>query len=233
MNKLSWVVFKRELVEMKSNKGILFSTIGFIFIWGTMPISAAKNMGNIDSFTNSFLAYLSSSLSVFVAYMFSNIAFINEKRSGTIETTLCTPLTLRELLAGKILGVLMPSYISAFVVSGLLIGFVSYFAGYLILPGIFTMLYIVFVLPVILTAFIGLYGFFQFLLGMKQVQILGIIIMVVLFGFIGISHKALQGGNVITWKFFSLIVLISLGLLSGSMYLVKYISKEKIVTSIE
>lgn len=99
------------------------------------------------------------------ASVISASSFISEKISHTLESLLYTPITMRELLMGKIIGTFIPAYLVslvACVIFGIIMnigGF--YYFGQLIFPNLAWLLIIFWLSPafcllsIILTAFIS------------------------------------------------------------------------------
>jgi ABC-2 type transport system permease protein len=177
--------------------------------------------------------YLSSVLSVYVVFILSSQAFLAEKRYGRIEVLLCTPVTLKIFWFGKILGVLIPAY-----AVGLIAGGIVFAAMGFIIPGPLdvhgpVLLYLLIGLPVLLVAVTGVFGFFQLLLGMKENRIFNLAFFIGIFILLGIAQTMTRAQPVISWGFIGTVMLIAFAVMAVVSYAFRFLSKEKIITTLE
>ncbi|MEA1943851.1 MAG: hypothetical protein U9N07_00655, partial [Euryarchaeota archaeon] len=169
---------------------------------------------------------------IFTAYLFSGKVFFNEKREGNIETLLCTPLSLRQIWAGKVLGVTIPAYTIALLAAALITMIANIFSASILLPSPAVFLHIVLVVPAFIAAAVGLLGFGHLLLGMRENQILNISIFVVIFFALSLAKNVIGGGYTVSWVMVGGMLIVAVLLLALVSYLTIYLSKERIVTTI-
>ncbi|MCW3138486.1 MAG: ABC transporter permease, partial [Methanophagales archaeon] len=114
MNKI-WVVAKKEMKGIIKTRSQMLVGI-FFAVWFSVitavGVKTVEESAVFDQFNN-LLFYFVLMLGIFMAYLFSGRVFFNEKREGIIETLLCTPLSLREIWSGKVVGVTIPAYLIA------------------------------------------------------------------------------------------------------------------------
>jgi len=89
---------------------------------------------------------------IFMAYLFSGRVFFNEKRESIIETLLCTPLSLREIWSGKVVGVTIPAYLIALLTAALITILGNIFSASMLLPSPAIVLHICLVVPAFIAA---------------------------------------------------------------------------------
>ena len=106
----------------------------------------------------------------------------------------------------------------------------------LLLPSLALVIHILGVVPVFIASAISLMGFCQFLLGMRENKIISYLIILVLIPFMYPSiFSGLIQGNVnvvVSWPEVEVCLIVSVLLLALTAYLSRYLSKEKIVTTI-
>ena len=95
-----WLVARKELTTVRRNRGLLFAGVYVGGMFGVLNLI----LGGPVSLDN---ALFSAALlaGVFVGYSFARSVFLREKREKIIETLLCTPLSLKAIWLGKVLGV--------------------------------------------------------------------------------------------------------------------------------
>jgi ABC-2 type transport system permease protein len=79
---------------------------------------------------------------------------------------------------------------------------------------------------------VGLMGFVQFLLGMRENRIIGLLIFVVIFGALYGMGGIMRSDFVVSWLHVGTLLIVSVLLVALTAYLARYLSKEKIVTTI-
>ena len=225
------IIFK-ELKSILKNKRFIVSIGLFILVWlfislGSVVSTPIQEISNL----NGNLLYLTTALSVLVVYMGASSAFLLEKRNKTLETVLTSPVSVKNLWQGKVLGISLFAYLSSLLISIIVILFIFIAKGILFIPTISIILYIIFIAPLIYLAVSSILGYFEFLLGMKENRIINFITLFLVFGFLG-SINALNSTIGISIKSILLIVLISLFIFVLFNYLIKFVSKEKIILSI-
>jgi ABC-2 type transport system permease protein len=172
---------------------------------------------------------------VFVGYSLSRFVFLREKREKIIETLLCTPLSLKSIWFGKVIGAMVPAYLFSLLAISLVTIISSIMMHSLVLPSAVILIHIVVVVPIFTTAAISLIGFCQFVLGMRENKIIGYLIVLVLVPFMhpSIFGLILGGVNVVvSWREVGICSLFAVLLLTLTTYSSRYLSKEKIITTI-
>lgn len=232
MNKI-FIVAGKEMNGIIRTRNML---VGIFFaLWFsvmTAPvIKTVEESAVFDQFNN-LLFYFVLMLGIFMAYLFSGNVFFNEKREGIIETLLCTPLSLRQIWAGKVLGVTIPAYLIALLAAALITLIANVFSTTILLPSPAILLHIVLVVPGFTAAAVGLLGFGHLLLGMRENQILNISIFVVIFFALSLAKNVIGGGYAVSWAMVGGMLIVAVLLLALISYLTRYLSKERITTTI-
>ena len=123
-----WVVAKKEMRLIAKNRSLIMSIVLFMGVFGGLTsFGAIMSVVEGDAETivatlDSLMMYLVLMLGVFSGYFLSSQAFLGEKTGGTIETLLCSPLPLRDIWLGKVIGVMIPSYAIGLLVAAALGG---------------------------------------------------------------------------------------------------------------
>jgi len=234
MNKILIVSEKEMNGIIRTRSQILvgiFFTLWFSVMTAPVIMTAEESLV-FDQFNN-LLFYFVLMLGIFTAYLFSGKVFFNEKREGIIETLLCTPLSLRQIWAGKVLGVTIPAYLIALLAAALITVIANIFAASILLPSPAILLHIFLVVPAFIAVAVGLLGFGHLLLGMRENQILNISIFVAIFFAFSIANKnVISGGYAVSWSMVGGMLIVAVLLLALISYLTRYLSKERIVTTI-
>jgi len=169
---------------------------------------------------------------IFMSYLFSGQVFMREKTEGTIETLLCTPLSLREIWTGKVAGVTVPAYFLTLVGAGVISGVASAIRGEIILPSAPAALHVLVVVPAFIAVTVGLLGFVQLLLGMRENQIINMaIIFGVIFSF-SLSTGLAGDGFIVTWGTEGVMLAVAAALLLAVGWATRFLNRERIVTTI-
>ncbi|MDD4127599.1 MAG: ABC transporter permease subunit, partial [Methanomicrobium sp.] len=174
-------------MQILKNKSLIIGMIFFMGIFGSITsfgtIMSIVNdgQGNIAASLGTLIMYVVLVMGVFTGYFFSAQAFLREKTEGTIETMLCSPLSLKDIWLGKVIGVTIPAYAVTILIAAILIAISNIEADIVFLPSPAMILYFIIVVPVYIGCAVGLLGFVQLLLGMKENQIINIIM---IFGFL-------------------------------------------------
>jgi ABC-2 type transport system permease protein len=138
-------------------------------------------------------------LGLFYGYLFSGQAFLREKQAGILETLLVSPLSIRQIWAGKTLGVLLPAYALMILTAVLITGIAGAIAGGLLVPSLPIIFHIVLVIPVYIALATGVLGFVQLLLGMRENQIVNVAIIFLIILAITFAQQLVGPGFGITW----------------------------------
>ncbi len=229
MNK-TFVVAGKEIREPLSNRTILIMSILFPVVFG-LSGGAVGGQGNTASLDGSIF-FLSITVSVFMAYSSTAQIFLMEKSIGVIETLMCTPVTLRQIWLGKTLAATVPSYLSGVLAAVLVVASQSVATGSLRLPGAIIIAHVFIVVPSLVAPFIGLVGFGQLLLGMRENRLLNLILFIPVFAALYASGYALGGRLTISWVYPAAIFAGSVVLMGITFLLSRYLSKERITTTI-
>jgi len=173
---------------------------------------------------------------VFVGYSFSSFVFLREKRERVIESLLCTPLSLKSIWFGKVLGATLPAYLFSLLSVTLMLLVSNVGMHTTFLPSVAILIHILFVAPVFIASTISLMGFCQFMLGMRENRIIGFLIILV---FLPFMYPSILGGLVlgntnvdVSWIEVEICLSVSVLLLALTIYLSRYLGKEKIITTI-
>ncbi|MEA1945615.1 MAG: hypothetical protein U9N07_09880 [Euryarchaeota archaeon] len=233
MNKI-FIVSEKEMNGIIKTRSQMLVGIFFALWFSVMTAPVVKTVEEslvFDQFNN-LLFYFVLMLGIFMAYLFSGKVFFNEKREGIIETLLCTPLSLRQIWAGKVLGVTIPAYSIALLAAALITVIANVFSTTILLPSPAILLHIVLVVPAFIAAAVGLLGFGHLLLGMRENQILNISIFVVIFFALSLAKNVIGGGYTVSWVMVGGMLIVAVLLLALVSYLTRYLSKERITTTI-
>ena len=226
-----WLVAQKEIKTMLHNKGLLFAGFYVGAMFGVLNLL----LGGIASAFNNTIFSATLLVGVFVGYSFSRFVFLREKREKIIETLLCTPLSLKSIWLGKVLGATVPAYLFSLLSVSLVMIISSVMMHSLLLPSAVILIHIAVVVPIFTTAAISLMGFGQFVLGMRENKIIGYLIVLGLVPFMYPSIFGLILGNVnlvVSWLEVGICSIFAVVLLALTTYLSRYLSKEKIVTTI-
>ncbi|MCK5108102.1 MAG: hypothetical protein KAR25_00270 [Methanosarcinales archaeon] len=234
MNKL-FIVAEKELNGILRTRSQMLVGIFFALWFSVMTVPVIKTAEKslvFDQFNN-LLFYFVLMLGIFMAYMFSGKVFFNEKREGIIETLLCTPLSMRRIWAGKVIGVTIPAYLIALLTAALITLIANVFSATILLPSPAVFLHIVLVVPAFIAVAVGLLGFGHLLLGMRENQILNISIFAAIFlAFSLANNNVISGGHAVSGAVVGGMLIVSVLLLALISYMTRYLSKERITTTI-
>jgi len=228
------VVAEKETYQILHTRSLLLSALVFAVIFGGMSVPAAGTSGYERIDTLLFTVVLM--LGVFSGYLFSGQTFLREKQDGSIETLLCSPLTLRELWAGKVLGVVVPAYLIALVSAGLMIGAALLFplAGGSLgrLWSVELFVHLVVVVPCTIAAVVGLLGLSQLLLGMRENRVIGIGVVLLMITLLSIARSLASAAGEITWLTEGILLFAVLLMLLVTTVLTRFLSRERIVMTL-
>jgi len=215
------VVVWREFKETLRDKSLLSSVFSVFAFLGMLSATTVKLPISVES----IVFHMAPCLGIIVGFGLST-RFVREKQEGTVETLLCTPLTLRELWLGKVVSLTIPSYIVS-VVSTL--AFIS-LRGYTV--NALMAVYLAMVVPVVIASATGLLGFLYYILGMRQVRILNYIVFFTLFATLYLVVGRLASPTILTWRNVSIVLALSLVTFGITYYQITHLSRERIVTTI-
>lgn len=226
------VVGRKEMRELLKNKSTLIFALFFAFFFSFPAALGIHKADEPGVSLNNLVFYLPLMIGIFVGYMFTGQVFFREKQEKIIETLLCAPVSLRTLWLGKVLGVALPSY-SLSILSAVSITLISnILSGSLLFPSAAIILHLLIVVPLFIASVVGLMGFVQFLLGMRENRIVNLLIFMVIFGALYGVGGIMKSDFVVSWLHVGTLLVVSLLLVALTAYLARYLSKEKIVTTI-
>ncbi len=230
-----FIIARKEFKDLLSNRSTvvtyLVMSLFFAVIYGATVSEQGSAGGPVTVDGTAF--FLSAVIGVFMSYSLTGQAFFREKTSHVIETLLSSPASLRQIWAGKVVGVSVIAYLlSLLAVIGLTIT-VNVRNSAAIIPSAEVIFYVLVVIPVFIAAFVGLYGVAQFALGLRENRLIGFFIFIPLFaGLYGIGFS-LGSTTVITWLYVGSVLGASLVLIMAATFLTRMLSKERIVTTID
>jgi len=218
---MAMVVARKEMKNIVKNKGLLF---GSVWMGGSLGIIFSSQALSLDNsvFSVALLA------GVLVGYMFSGRVFLREKRERIIETLLCTPLSLKSIWFGKVVGVTIPAYLVSLLTVALITIVSNITLHSLLFPSVVILVHAFVVVPVFIASVISLMGFCQFWFGMRENKIIGYLVMLGSLPVIFLYNTGLD----VSWVEVAVLLIVSVLLLAITAYLSRYLSKEKIVTTI-
>ncbi len=224
------IVALKEMREITSSRGTIISTIFFALWFGLLNGQSPAGITS-DSLSKQ-LFFLAPMLGALMGYLLTGTVFSNEKKDGVIETLLCTPLDLRTIWLGKLLGVSVVAYLASLVSITFVILLASMAANALLLPSLIILLHIAVTVPLFTAAVVGLIGYSQLLLGMKENTVIGIFTFLGLFIGISVAGQLVSGSGTITVLMLLIMFLVAACLLAFTFYLARFLSKEKVITTI-
>jgi len=232
------VVARKEAKELLGSKGTLFLGLGFALFFPIIRILAIikgySEFGVEDSTVATSLDgsifFLSAALGLLITYISTSQIFLLEKRDAVIETLMCTPVNLRQIWLGKVLGITVFAYLLSLLTALVILVISSILSGSLLLPTVAILVHILLVVPTLIAAFAGLMGFVQFRLGMRENTILNFVIFLPFFA--ALYAIGFQATFTISWTQVGILFAISVLLLAVTAYITKGLSKERIVTTI-
>jgi len=232
------VVARKEAKELLGSKGTLFLGLGFALFFPIIRILAIikgySEFGVEDSTVATSLDgsifFLSAALGLLITYISTSQIFLLEKRDAVIETLMCTPVNLRQIWLGKVLGITVFAYLLSLLTALVILVISSILSGSLLLPTVAILVHILLVVPTLIAAFAGLMGFVQFRLGMRENTILNFVIFLPFFT--ALYAIGFQATFTISWTQVGILFAISVLLLAVTAYITKGLSKERIVTTI-
>lgn len=228
------IVAGKELSEIFKDKRTVIVSLFFALFFSimySMQFLDKENFINASTIDSSVF-FLSTAVGFFVVYMSTSQIFLREKLDKVIETVMCTPLTLREIWLGKILAITIFSYLLAIFTAVVIVTASSFFCGALLLPGIPVFFHVFIGVPVFVAAIAGLMGFVQLYLGLRENRIVNFIIFVPIFAALYGAGYVIGSNATVSWSYIGILLLISAFLMGLAAYLIRHLSKERIMTTI-
>ncbi len=224
------IVALKEMGEITSSKGTIISTVFFALWFGLL--NGQSVAGTTSDSLSKQLFFMAPMLGALMGYLLTGTVFSSEKRDGVIETLLCTPLDLRTIWLGKLIGVAVVAYLASLISIAFVILLASMAANALLLPSLIILVHIIITVPLFTAAVVGLIGYSQLLLGMKENTVIGIFTFLGLFIGISVAGQLVGGSGAITLAMIAIMFLVAVALLTFTFYLARYLSKEKVITTI-
>ena len=180
------LVAQREVRVLLRARSVLGAGTLVGLIIGGMPVFTALVMGRGPG----GLFLQAPVLGIFLGYLFAQQAFLREKQDGTIETVLSSPLTLRALWAGKVLGAGGTAALIALLCTGgaVIAAGLAAPIGFVLTPVL--AVHLIVVLPLVAAIAVGLLGLVQLLLGLRENQILNLGLVMGLIALLSIGQVA-------------------------------------------
>jgi ABC-2 type transport system permease protein len=226
------IVSRKEIQQILKSRNVLASAIIFVVVFGGISslstLAGAAAAGPLDQLVFTLIPVLG----IFMGYLLSSQAFLREKQGGVIETLLCSPLSLREIWMGKVIGVTVPAYGITLIAAVLIIALANTFSSVTLLPALPVIAHLFTTVPLFIAATVGLLGFAQLLLGLRENQILNFAIIFVLIFLLTIAQGILGPGFAISWTLVGITLTIAVLLLVITRWLTRFLNKERIVITI-
>lgn len=227
------VVAEKEVRQLVKSKNVMLSAFLFVVVFGIFTGPAViSGTGSPAQVMDTLGFYLVLTLGIFMSYLFTAQVFLREKQEGVIETLLCSPLSLRELWLGKVLGVTIPATVLTYLSAVLITAAGSWFTGYTLVPSAPVLFHIIVVVPAFVAAASGLLGFVQLVLGMRENQILNFLIIFAIIILISSTRALVGPAFAVTWTVEGATFLLALGIIALTAWLTRFLSRERIVTTL-
>ncbi len=226
------IVAKKEMRQILQSRNVLATAILFVIIFGGMSASSAIAREGTGQLLDQLGFSLVLMLGILMGYIFSGQAFLREKQGGVIETLLCSPLSLREIWLGKVIGVTVPAYGLTLLAAALIVGMANLLSTATLLPSAPVLVHLVTAVPTFIAAAVGLLGFGQLLLGLRENQFLNFAIIFALVFMISITQGVLGAGFVVSWSVVGGTFVLGIFLLLLTRWLTRFLDRERIVLTI-
>jgi ABC-2 type transport system permease protein len=228
------IIMEKEFKEILTNRSsVITGTLVSVFFAVMYGFGMASGTGSALIISlDSTIFFIAAMLGVFVSYTFDAQVFLREKVDNVIETLLCAPVSLRQVWLSKTLGVTLISYLITLLAMAVLVIVTSLRLQAVTLPSLSIIAYLLLVVPVFIAAFAGLYGLAQMALGLRENRFIGLIIFLPLFIGLSAIPSILGSGLAVSWLAAGIVLAGSLLLLALAGFLSRFISKERIVTTL-
>lgn len=224
-------VARKEAGQILRSRQAMLSAIIVTLVFSVTAIPIALGTGGVDALDRiSFMLLVV--IGIFIGYAFSAQVFLREKTEGTIETLLCSPLSLREIWLGKVAGVTLPAYALTLGAAAIIFAGSSVLTGVPTLPSGPLVLHVLVVVPAFIAVAVGLLGLVQLLLGMRENQIINMAVIFLVIFFFSISASLMEADFRVTWTMEAGLLGIALVLLLLLRGATRFLDRERIVTTI-
>jgi ABC-2 type transport system permease protein len=226
------IVSRKEIRQILKSRNVLASAIIFVIVFGGISSLSTLTSTESGGVLDQLIFTLVPVLGIFMGYLLSSQAFLREKQGGVIETLLCSPLSLREIWMGKVIGVTVPAYGITLLAAALILALANTISSMALFPNLPVIVHLFTTVPLFIAATVGLLGFAQLLLGLRENQILNFAIIFVLIFLLTIAQGFLGPGLSISWITIAGTFTIAALMLVITGWLTRFLSKERIVTTI-
>ena len=227
------VVAEKEIRQLVKSRNVMLSALLFVIVFGIFTGPAVlSGTGTPGQVMDTLGFYLVLTLGIFIGYLFTGQVFLREKQERVIETLLCAPLSLRELWLGKVIGVAVPATLLTYFSAVLITIAGSLSTGYTLVPSAPVLFHVVVVVPACIAAASGILGFVQFMLGMRENQILNFVIIFAIIFLISFTRALAGPAFLVTWTVVGAAFLLAFALLLLTAWLTRFLSRERIVTTL-
>jgi ABC-2 type transport system permease protein len=238
------VIVKKDLKETVRNKVFLFSIAATVFVIfmmlnnvrNTIEALLKTNLGwepagYLQPIVGITIYTVALIIAVYYSFIIDSYTLVIEKTKHSLESLLCTPLSLKQFWFGKTMSMFIPSVILGFLFTvgafcALNIFIISPKIGYWIYPGAAPLVAIFVAVPAIVLFISALFYLLQLIIA--NLRLINIIFMLVLIA----ATNTLILGPVFSTSSWSL-VFISLGIAAAlglaNLFLFKLLTKERIV----
>lgn len=238
------ILIVREIKSLLNSKKALFIWCFFSLVYVLISIPAigsfsldTSSVFGIDFnnsknvFSSFIMIYISLIIGMFVGFQFLTNSLYKEKQLGILESILSSPVSLASFFRSKIYSTTIVGYFFAFCCS-FLIGILSYL-NYKIIPNLFSIIFILVIIPVFYMGFFGMIVFFQLILGSKVNQIINLIVVFLLIFLMNMFKFIFLEILNNYFLFFCVFVMIFISLVLLSFFLIRFLDKEKIILAID
>ncbi len=225
-----FIIMRKEFMEIFSNRSsvVMGAAVSIFFAVSYGTTMASGTVSSLDS----AIFFIAAMLGVFMSYTFDAQVFLREKADKVVETLLCAPVSLRQILLGKTLGVSLVSYLIMLLAMVVLVVATGARNQAWALPSLPLIVYVLLVVPVFIAAFAGLYGLAQMVLGLRENRFIGFIIFLPLFIGLSTIPSMMSNGMTISWPAVGAVLGGSVALLALAGFLSRFVNKERIVTTL-
>ena len=225
-----FIIMQKEFREVISNRSsvVLGAAVSIFFALSYGFSMATGSQASLDA----TIFFIAAVLGVFMSYTFDAQVFLREKTDRVVETLLCAPVSLRQVLLGKTLGVSLISSLIMLLAMTVLVVVSGLRNNDMILPSVPIIVYVLLMVPMFVAAFAGLYGLAQLAMGLRENRFIGLFIFIPLFIALATVPSLLNSGLAISWPAVAAVAGGSLVLLALAGFLSRYVNKERIVTTL-
>jgi ABC-2 type transport system permease protein len=196
-------------------------------------VTANELTGYVQPIVGGSLFTTAIIIAIYFSYCINSYTLLVEKTKRSLESLLCTPLSLRQFLFGKTLAMFVPSTILSLILTIVTFCVINIFIispklGYWIYPGIAPIITILICIPPIVLFLSALFHMLQLMI--SNVRLITVIFMIILVGTInGLVFSLRLSAS--SWP----VVYISLGIAAVialvDYFLYRVLTKEKIILS--